>query len=111
MDRDYLTSDDRVKSRFEDLLAAVPEVQVTNLFERVGATLAATPAARAHVYRRYARRAAPSCSRSAGARRSICSFLTEAFREFLLGHPEATFALLGRIVRRVLSREREAAPP
>jgi CRP-like cAMP-binding protein len=42
---------------------------------------------------------------------TVLSFRTEAFREFLLGHPEATFALLGRIVRRFLLREREAAPP
>jgi len=35
MDRSYLTQDERVKSRFEDLLRAAPEVQVGNLYEKI----------------------------------------------------------------------------
>ena len=40
---------------------------------------------------------------------TVLSFRYEAFREFLLGHPEAMFALLGWVVGRLL--EREAAKP
>jgi ABC-type bacteriocin/lantibiotic exporter with double-glycine peptidase domain len=35
MDRSYLTQDERVKSRFEDLLRAAPEVQVGNLYQEI----------------------------------------------------------------------------
>lgn len=35
MDRSYLTQDERVKSRFEDLLRAAPEVQVGNLYQKI----------------------------------------------------------------------------
>jgi len=55
MDREFLGSDDRVKSRFEDVLGAVPEVQVGNLFDRVLAYFSEALAARALVHRRYVR--------------------------------------------------------
>lgn len=35
MDQNYLVQDDRIKSRFEDLLRAAPEVQVSNAYENI----------------------------------------------------------------------------
>jgi CRP-like cAMP-binding protein len=42
---------------------------------------------------------------------TVLSLQHQPFREFLLAHPEALLALLGRIVRRFLDREREWTKP